>query len=93
MKDLHAANFTKLVGQASNVPVSHLSQAGCVIRLADPIASALKVKAGAYGMLLEIICHALVGPALYFQENFIPATARRLMISERADAGKAAVPT
>ena len=92
VKELHAANFTKLVGQASNVPVSHLSQAGCVIRLADPMASALKVKPGACGMLLEIICHASDGAALYFQEIFIPATERRLMISERADAGKAAVP-
>ena len=88
LKALHSANFTKLIGRESNMPVSHLYQRVCVIRFPAAICRAIKIRKGASGLLLEIVGHAADGQAVYFQEIFIPPTERRLVISDRAGAGK-----
>jgi DNA-binding GntR family transcriptional regulator len=91
LKTLHSANFTKLLGHGSNVPVSYLYQKACVIRFPAEICRAIKVRKATSGMLLEIVGYAADGQAVYFQEIFIPPTERRLVISDKAGSGKTTV--
>ncbi|MBI3451685.1 MAG: GntR family transcriptional regulator [Rhodospirillales bacterium] len=88
LKALHSANFTKLIGRESNVPVSYLYQRVCTIRFPAAICRAIKVRRATSGILLEIIGHAADGQAVYFQEIFIPPTERQLVISDRTGVEK-----
>ena len=93
LKALHAANFSKLLADESNGPVSRLYQTARAVRLAAEMCRAMKVKQASPGLLLEIVGYAADGRAVYFQEIFIPPTERRLVVSDQAGAGAMVVPT
>jgi GntR family transcriptional regulator len=77
---LDGANLKQMLGSVVNMPVTDVRQRVSLVKLPEEACTAVGVKAGTRGILLESAAMAGREP-LYFLESFIPPTDRQLDVS------------
>ena len=85
-KEINAANLKTLVQSIFQLTITQISQRLSFIPFPADIAKVINVPANAKGLLME--CLAKAGPSLvvYYQELYIPANHRRLVVSDADNA-------
>lgn len=78
---LNGVSFKDLIAREYHQPTARYDQTLRVIAFPQEVCAALGAKQKMSGGLLELIARDRAGAAIYFQEVYIPANNRRLMIA------------
>ena len=78
--ELAGANFKLLLGQEAQVLPGGVSQTMLLVQAAADVAQHMGLAEGAWVAQMDIVRHIAGGPgALYYQQIFVPPTARKLV--------------
>ena len=80
--ELESTNFKILLRREYNLPIRGLTQTIRLRPFPAAITAAIGVPEGTVGMMLEIVASAGPTNPVYYQELFVPPTARKLYISD-----------
>jgi DNA-binding GntR family transcriptional regulator len=82
LQELDAANFKSILDREFHLPVTRLSQTLSIATFPPEACRGMKLPRGTRGSVLEALASAGRVRNVYFQQFYLPATDRRLVISD-----------
>ena len=79
LSQLSGANFKELLRVEFSVPVTDISQRMTFARFPGDVARAVGIGARTVGGIMEVIGRSASGEMVYYQQIFVPPTARKLV--------------
>jgi GntR family transcriptional regulator len=86
---LNGVNFKAMIARELNVPITRIGHTVRAVPFDDAVAAIVNVKVRAIGIFMQAAAHMGEKSCVYYQEFFIPMTARALSIPEQMLGGSA----